>query len=689
MIRLGRIGVAGLGFVVAVAALGGSADAARFGVNAMTRLVELSSPQISPDGATVVLLATRADLDNDQLPTSLDRIDVASGSRSTIVPARSGLSSPSWSPDATSVALLAQDGAGASQIFVVDPGGGALRQVTRVAAGVEQFAWRPDGRAFAYVSLDLPPKKRGAARFRDAFVVGNNAYTARSLPEPAHVYTVASDGSHTRRLTRGTWTVVDGEDQSSLTWSSDGKTIAFARAPNPILNDQDEATVWLSDAATGALRKLTSNHAHETEPLFAPAGNRIAYFHARGNEEIAQSELYVTAPGGPAATNLSHALDRTLLDAAWRPDGSGLVAATDDGERRALVALPLHGTPHRIDLGGLDALTDSMLYTGSSSLRGAIARNGNIAFIGASPQRPSELYVLRPGAKPRRLTAYNAFATKLALPRVEPIWYDGPDGFREEAVLTYPVGYAPGRRYPLVVKIHGGPDLATRVSFDPLPQLMAARGWFVLQPNYRGSTNLGLRYQRAVAGAPSSGPEKDILAAIDVVKARGSIDERRIGVSGWSYGGLMTAWMIAKHHFWKAAMVGAPVTDMLVDYSTADDLNGYPPLFGGPPFSDHLRPAYARESPLTYVADITTPVLIMHNVGDARCPIVNSYLLFRALKNLHRPVQFIAYPIDVHEPSDEGDPVRVADYFGRWVNWFAGAFENAAPRRTAGGVANV
>jgi len=662
--------------LAAIVSLRGNGSAAeRFGAAQMTALTELSSPQISPDGRTIVLIASRADLDNDQLLASLDRIDVASGTRRSLLPGRPGLSSPAWSPNGGSLAFSAPDGAGNDQIFVVAATGGALRQVTHAPTGVEQFAWRPDGAAFAYVAIDASPKRVGAARFRDAFVVGNDSYVARSTPRPAHLFTVSSHGGTERRMTSGSWSIVDGEDQSSLSWSADGRTIAFARAPNAVLNDQDASTVWLCDAATGTLRKLTSNETHETLPLFAPSGKTVAYLFATGNEEIAQSELYVSPPGG-APQNLSHPFDRTLLDAAWRPDGSGLVAAADDGERRGFVDLPLRGVPHRIDLSGLDALTDSMLYNTGSTLRGAIARDGSIAFIGATPSRPSELYIVGAhGGPPRRLTSYNAFASRLQFPRVEPLWYDGPDGFREEAVLTYPVGYEAGRRYPLIVKIHGGPDLATRVTFDPLPQLMAARGWFVLQPNYRGSTNLGLRYQRAVAGAPSSGPEKDILAALDVVRARGVADPARIGVSGWSYGGLMTAWMIAKHHFWRAAMVGAPVTDMVVDYATADDLNGYPPLFGDPPFTDDMRASYERQSPITYVADITTPVLIMHNVGDARCPIVNSYLLYRALKNLRRKVEFVAYPIDVHEAGDEGDPVRVADYFGRWVDWFAGYFK--------------
>jgi dipeptidyl aminopeptidase/acylaminoacyl peptidase len=658
---------------IAFALAGAHAEAAaRFTQGAMARLVELSAPQMAPNGARVALVASRADFANDRLLASLDVVDVASGARRTIVPARFGLSSPAWSPDGRRIAFLAPGASEAAQIFVVAAAGGSPHRVTRAPSGIEQFAWRPDGRAFAYVSTASPPVLRGAARFRDGFHVGTDSYLARAIPEPAHLFVARDDGTGVRQLTRGRWTVLDGEDQTALTWSADGATLAFARAPSAILNDQDGSAVWLCSVATGVLRKLTTHAAHETSPLFAPVGRRIAFLYATGGEEVAQSELYLAGPG--AAVNLSHAYDRTLLDAAWMPSSTALLAAADDGERRSLVEFPLSGGLRRIDLHGLDLVTDAMLYNTGSSLRGSIAPDGTIAFIGASPHRPSELYVVRPSGAPRRLTSYNAFVASLDLPRVEPFWFNGPDGFREEAVLTYPVGYDPSHRYPLMLKIHGGPDLAARVTFDPLPQLMAARGWFVLAPNYRGSTNLGLAYQRAIARAPSSGPEKDLLAALALVQGRGLVDARRLGVSGWSYGGQLTAWMIAKHHAWCAAMTGAPVTDTVVDYATADDLNDYPPIYGGPPFQGDLRALYERESPLTYVKDVTTPLLIMHNVGDERVPIVNSYLLFRALRDLHRPVQFVAYPLDVHEAGDAGDPVRVADTFARWTGWFDAAF---------------
>ena len=237
---------------------------------------------------------------------------------------------------------------------------------------------------------------------------------------------------------------MSGEDQSSISWSSDGKTIASRVPKAPILNDQDLSTVWLCDASSGVLRKLTTNRMHETLPRFAPSGGRLAYLHATGNEEVAQSELYVTSARRWRGANISHALDRTLLDAAWAPNGSSLLVATDDGPRRALISFNPRGGFRRIDLSGLDALTDSMLYNTSSSLQGAIARDGTVAIIGAAPQHPSELYIVPGGrAKPRRLTTYNAAGTALALAHVESLQFNGPDGFKEDAVLTYPSAIVP------------------------------------------------------------------------------------------------------------------------------------------------------------------------------------------------------------------------------------------------------
>jgi dipeptidyl aminopeptidase/acylaminoacyl peptidase len=222
-----------------------------------------------------------------------------------------------------------------------------------------------------------------------------------------------------------------------------------------------------------------------------------------------------------------------------------------------------------------------------------------------------------------------------------------------------------------VLIIHGGPTDASTESFDDLGQLMAARGWLVLEPNYRGSNNLGRAYLAAIFNDVSTGPGRDIMAAVDAVRARGIVDSARIAVSGWSYGGVMTTWMITHYHVWSAAVSGAAVTDWIADYAIADDLDEDLYLFHGSPFIARNRARWVHEESITYVNDVTTPVLLIADRGDARVANVSSYEFFHALRDLGKPVQFIVYPVDGHFPRD---PARTADVYARWMNYIGEHF---------------
>ncbi|MDB5071690.1 MAG: hypothetical protein JWM87_2801, partial [Candidatus Eremiobacteraeota bacterium] len=182
------------------------------------------------------------------------------------------------------------------------------------------------------------------------------------------------------------------------------------------------------------------------------------------------------------------------------------------------------------------------------------------------------------------------------------------------------------------------------------------------------SDNLGLAYQRGVRYDASEGPGKDIMAAVDAVRARGIVDDKRIVVGGWSYGGIMTAWMISKYHIWRAAVSGASVNDWAADYGTADDPGADKALFHGSPYVGGNAAEYRKASAITYARDVTTPVLIVSDVGDNRDPFATSSMYFRALRDNGKDATFIAYPVDGHFP---GDPVRTADLYGRWIDWFA------------------
>jgi dipeptidyl aminopeptidase/acylaminoacyl peptidase len=210
------------------------------------------------------------------------------------------------------------------------------------------------------------------------------------------------------------------------------------------------------------------------------------------------------------------------------------------------------------------------------------------------------------------------------------------------------------------------------LEFDFWAQAMAARGWLVLRPNYRGSPNLGLKYQRAILYDPEAGPGRDIMAAVDAVRARGIVDDSRIAVCGWSYGGIMTAWMISKYHIWRAAVSGASVNDWITDYGTADDSLADVDLLHGSPFVGRNAAEWRGVSAISYAADVTTPVLILSDVGDNRDPFATSSMYWRALRDNHKDATLRVWPISGHFPDD---PVRIADIFHYWIDYIAQHFK--------------
>ena len=652
--------------LAAAMCVSGAAGPRAFALGDLRTLVGITSPAVAPDGARAVVVVTRISWDDDTYKRALDLIDLRTRARRTLTYNRSGLGEPHWSPDGTRLAFLANVGSGDEahkQVFVMPMDGGDARAITHAPEGVEQFAWRPDGGAIAYAASDADPTKHGADRFRDAFVFTTEPIVARQAPKPVHLFVVATAGGRATRLTTGSASVATGEAQSTLSWSPDGTTIAFVLAPNAILNDANRAHVELVDVATHRLSAPTGHAGYDADPRFSPDGKHLAYVHSAGDNQITLNQAYVTTPTGGEGRALSQRYDRAVHDAAWLPDSSGILFSCHDGTATALVRAPLdEAAPARVDLGDLSIL---------SPLDGAVARDGALVFVGTSTTQPPELYLRSPDGAPVRVTDYNAPTTALALAPSLTIAFPTSLGPPGDAVLTTPVGFAAGRTYPLLVYIHGGPTAASVRSFDRFAQLAAARGWLVLQPNYRGSDNLGLTYQRGVLYDPEEGPGRDVMAAIDAVRARGIVDDHRIGVYGWSYGGIMTAWMISKYHLWRAAVSGASVNDWTTDYGVADDSDADRALFHGSPFVAGNRPEWDRASAISYVRQVTTPVLILSDVGDNRDPFATSSMYWRALRDNHKDATFVAYPIDGHFPSD---PVRATDVYQRTLDFIASRF---------------
>jgi dipeptidyl aminopeptidase/acylaminoacyl peptidase len=407
--------------------------------------------------------------------------------------------------------------------------------------------------------------------------------------------------------------------------------------------------------------KLTGHAGLEAGCDVSWDGSTIAYWYPREGKALNGSSIFVTGRSdrGKNGIDATRKLDRSPWVVRWMPDNRSLLILAHDGTRENMWQVSTDGNFRKLDLGDLNA-------SGAS-----ISRGGAIALIASGPRSPTELYVMDSAtAPPRRLTGFNAFASKIDLGAVARVGWRF-DGFDESGVLTYPPDFVAGKKYPLVLQIHGWPQYASQEAFDTdypgLTQLIASHGYVAFEPNYRGSDDAGNAFESAIIGDTVDGPGKDIMAGITAVEKLGFVDKSRIAVSGWSYGGLLTAWLIGRHSIWRAAVVGAAPVNEATDYaiSNYNVLDRY--FFAHQPWeSKAAYQEYVDQSPISYAWKMQTPTLILSGVYETTVPVTHAYELFHALRERGVPVKFVAYPISEHYPSD---PVLSEDVYARWVNW--------------------
>ena len=654
-------------FGATVLAMAGTLCAARFAIEHVGKVVRVADPQIAPDGRTIAVVVSRANFDEDRYDPELVAIDVSTRAQHVLTHDRRGLSQPRWSQDGSRLAFLATMD-GKPQVFVLPVGGGDAWQVTRSATGVQQFAWRPGGDQIAYVAADEAPKVAGEERHNHAFEIRNNHFLLQEAPRPAHVWLIAADGkSAARRLTSGAWTLPvslpPSAPSSPLSWSPDGKRLALVKVETPYTGDSDRSSIQLLDVESGELRALTTRARHETQPLYSPDGQHIAHWYPRDGDTKNVNEIYVGPVAGRDTASVTRALDRNVQRAIWMPGGNSLLVSANDGTTTALWIQPVDGKARRLEL-------DTIVATASFWLDASVGPKGEIALTGSEPDRPGEVYYLAsPESKAQRLTDFNRETAALELGRSETIQWDC-DGFHMDGVVTYPPDFAAGKKYPLVLYVHGGPRSASKQAFSSRAQLLAAQGWIVFEPNYRGSDNLGNAFEAAIWNDAGKGPGRDVMAGVAALEKRGSIDTSRMSVSGWSYGGYMTTWLLGNYpDKWKAAVAGAAVTDWLDQYNYGDANVRRGAAFGGSPYTDEKRlQAYREQSPIHYASRIKAPTLILSDTGDYRVPITQSFQLYHVLMDNGVTTQFIAYPVTGHSPSD---PVHSRDIDRRWIAWLA------------------
>jgi dipeptidyl aminopeptidase/acylaminoacyl peptidase len=625
------------------------------------RIVSLEEPAISPDGRRIAFIEITPDYAAASYRNELWTVDVDGSHLRRLVDGHD-VAVPRWSPDGSMLTYLIRAG-GHLQLARYAAGGSVI--LTDAANDVIDFAWRPDGRAIAYTAYDPVPR-------RDYFEPADTDYTLTAPVPPVHLWLVDADGAHARRLTHGSWTVAPtdpgGIFTSQFAWDTQGRTIAFTRVANTASGDNEYSTIQTIDVATGKIQHVTPHDRFELTP--EPYGNRLAYWYPQAGNYLAQNQLHVFVNGTDRV--VSNSLDRNVGGTVWLPRGDGFLACGDDAAHGATWRIGLDGTVRVIPLSGLTMVCDSYSdSTFDAGIAASVGGNGAIAFVATDARHARELYYLTNlQAAPRRLTHFNDFLNGIALGRMQRFAWKGPRSRPETGVLVYPPSMRPGEKYPIVVLIHGGPGEASTDSFVweswPLAQLIAARGYVVFEPNYRGSDDNGNAFMLAITGDTVDGPSKDILSGLQAVKALGTVDARRVAVCGWSYGGLLTSWLETVDHEFRAAISGAAVNDETEEYnlSVSNVQNRY--YLGISPFAPEGAATYAEQSPITFASRITTPTLIWSTTGDAVVPTTMSYSMFHALKEAKTPVKFGEFDAPSHGPDT---PVMTEELTTMWLAW--------------------
>lgn len=618
--------------------------------------VDLSGLELSPDGKHILVITTRQNYETNELMSELLMIDLSTQELRSLSK-RAGISTATWSADGNQIAFLATVD-GLSQIFTMSLQGGEAQQITNSKGGILHYSWSPDGKQFAFVADEDPITKTGTDRFNDSFEVGSNDFLTRSAATKNYVGLIATSGGDGKRLTSPGVTVATEFYNSSLSWSSDAKQLAITTYPSSRSGDSDLGKIQLLNIESQKLQPLTSNANKEGPAYFLPGNDqRLVYFYPRDGIPANLTEVYLASPG-KSANSITRNLDREILDYTWFSDGRLLLTGYD-GLQSAIWMQMQNDSFKKLNIGEVAEVYET-----------SVSKTGSIAFIGEEKYRPVEIFLLlNADAKPERITDFNHKTAERKQGKREGFTWNSTSSFEADGVLTYPPDFDPSKKYPLVLLIHGGPTAASTLAFNMTAQMMAAKGWIVLQPNYRGSNHRGNAFQSAIANDAGEGPGADVWNGVEAMKKKSFIDSSKVAVSGWSYGGWMTTWMISRYpDEWAAAVAGAAPVDYTDMYSLSDLNRMFRHAITASPYTgDNLKSAQ-EQSPLKNFSKIRTPTLILSKSNDSRVAITGSYKLFNALRDNGVKTQFIIYPGPGHLVTD---PVRSQDVYDRWLNWLA------------------
>lgn len=650
-----------------------AAETRNITIDDLMALKSVKDPRVSPDGDWVAYTATGYDEDEDE-DKGTSQIFMVSRDGSETIPLsapESNASTPRWSPDSKTIAFLAARGGddAKAQVWLLDRRGGEAQQHTKVTQGVDDYQWSPDSSRMLLTITDMTEvaKARAAAEERGEkldeerpqpavidrleFKKDYVGYLDRTRP---HFYVYAEGDEAPRQVTFG-----DYDDEDPV-WSPDGKTIAFVsnRTDWPDNNDNTDiftVTVDAKDPAK-ALKQVTTNPGTDGSPAWSPDGKTIAHVALTAVEKMwyASNHLATIPASGGKATVHTTAIDRNVMDPAYTPDGASIRFVMEDSAEQQLVSMD-------VATGKISRLVSGEVALGSEFHQGL---DGSAVFGLSRLKHPAEIHMLADGALSQLSTVNAGVLNGITLATVENVTFPSAEGVEVEGFLYTPPGYKKGKKIPTILRIHGGPTSQFDFTFDEFAQLYAANGYAVIMTNPRGSTGYGEDFAMALFAQWGVPDFVDVMAGVDYVIDRGIADPKRLGVGGWSYGGILTNYVITKTNRFAGAVTGASEVNFLANYGHDIYQKAWEAELGLPWESPDKWDAINIWNDLK---NITTPTLVIGGGEDWNVPILNSEQIYQVLKRRGIDTQLVVYPGEFHGIRR---PSFVRDRYGRFLDWY-------------------
>lgn len=643
----------------------------------------VDDPQISADGAWVAYTVETEALKTDKSHTQIWMVPSAGGDAVAMTVDDETSTHPRWSPDGKYLAFLSGRNDGKTQIYLLNRQGGEAQKMTDTVQDVEDFAWSPDSKKMVLVLRDPKPEEVEEAKEKSKDDSGDDSTDKGSdskkskTPKPyvvdRYLFKVDEVGYLDRRrthlyvfdiATKKMTQVTSGDfDDQSPAWSPDGKWLAFSSKrtlPDPDRNYDSNIFVVAADNTDKGehLTQITTNAGAEAEPAWSSDGKWITYVTQLDPKllDYATKHVAISPATGGAAKVLTKVFDRMASTPRFSPDGKFIYFIADDDGTQNLCKVPVAGGDvTRVISGRL------MLYAYT------VAKNGAVAAAITTPERPVEVFTLNAdGGEPKRITQTNdALMAQLKLTMPEYVSFKSKDGTLVHGYLYKPLDYVAGKKYPAILRPHGGPVWSYYAEFTHLAQLFAANGYVVLFPNPRGSTGRGEDYAKAIFADWGNKDFQDDMAMVDYAIAQGLADPEKLGVGGWSYGGISTDFIITQTTRFKAAISGAGATKFDSMYGHDQYVLDYETELGRP---WEKRDVWDHVSMYWKVANVTTPTLFMGGEVDWNVPILGGEQMYQSLKSLGKETELVVYPGEYHGFKT---PTHLKDRLERYLSWYA------------------